>query len=572
MDSRILCPAFISLSIGSIAAATGFVIAIVLWVLLFKRAKLYVGYNVVPGVGPFVKFRVGALTTKGKVKSFSPLTLGSLFGGEIGFIKDNETIGEADVKNEAGKDKGKAMPDGRVVPGGRVVNPGGWHSKIYADESDEPVGFVRETGRLRKQPGAVSMVSKGGAAVLLLLKDQYRPSAQDIGEPIEKWDLCFLSCLIFAMIFFFAGPFIHGYLILFPFLGRDLSFLLTAFLIWLAVWGGLSFYRYDRALGLKRLRDFPLLFGVVPSRLNRRTGIKAFDAMGALFCLAASLLFFYTALFLFPIAVVGFAAFVILMLKASSAPWPVYPRRRIPDVPTEPPSPYSETPPDNMTLVTRSFRWKFRGLTVGGDYNLDITVRENAVRDSRASNPSPTQKGAAFPSLDAAGKAGQQIIEHNDFGKSSFEVTQAVNYLLKKSKEENLTIFEEATNVLNFVQNESIPYCLDEQSKAPEISSKGDYFRYPIETIYDQEGDCDCKSILAASIFSRMGFNTVLLVSHVEGHAAVAVKGAPNFPGSRFFIHNGDNYYWCETTASKTMVGEMPRDVEPNNYAKYEVR
>jgi hypothetical protein len=96
-----------------------------------------------------------------------------------------------------------------------------------------------------------------------------------------------------------------------------------------------------------------------------------------------------------------------------------------------------------------------------------------------------------------------------------------------------------------------------------------EYFRYAIETFFDNAGDCDCKAILAATLFRLMGLRSVLLVSSDEEHAAVAVEGAPDFPGNRYFEWKGSRYYFCETTdrSFSFTVGEVPPSVDLDTYA-----
>ncbi|MCW5968927.1 MAG: hypothetical protein KIT57_10465 [Blastocatellales bacterium] len=546
------------------------VAAVTLWVLVFKRAKLYIGFNIIPGIGPFIKRRVGTLKPGGEVLE------AGLFGRRIGFIKDISSESVADVISRKGDVRGRVQPDGKVVPGGWAETPTDWRTRVYADGEEDPVGFVRETGRLKKHPGEVPLVAKGAGAILLLFADEYESAAQDIGEPISKWDLCFLTCLIAGFVFAFGSGALYGVIydlrLISPALGPEISYLITAAAIWFVIWGALAMWRYHLAIGLHRLRDFPLFRGwLTPSRLNRSTGIRAIDTLGAILSLWASVLFFYSTFLLLPLGLCGLVGFLTLILKANSAPWPVHPRRKVPQPPVVPPIPRKDGEAE-PSLATRSFRWQFRGLTVERDYSLDIAVRTEAVEKSRLKNPSLEHGGSGFASMQRAGEAARELVEDSDYGRSSYEVLQAVRFLLQESKREEMTVYEEANNVLQFVQNESIPYRLDEESQSPQVRGRKDYFRYPIETIFDQEGDCDCKAILAASIFAGMGFRPILMVSTEERHAVVAIEGAPSFPGSNFFRYQGKAYYWCEAAADRAFVGQVPPGMNPENYTKVEIR
>lgn len=99
-----------------------------------------------------------------------------------------------------------------------------------------------------------------------------------------------------------------------------------------------------------------------------------------------------------------------------------------------------------------------------------------------------------------------------------------------------------------FVQN--IKYASDNISKGVK-----NYPRYPLETLVDQEGDCEDHSILLASILKEMGYGVVLI--HIPGeHVAVGVKGS-DLPGA-YYEYEGARYYYVETTASGWSIGEIP--------------
>jgi hypothetical protein len=115
---------------------------------------------------------------------------------------------------------------------------------------------------------------------------------------------------------------------------------------------------------------------------------------------------------------------------------------------------------------------------------------------------------------------------------------------------------------LSFVQ--SIPYGLDLNTTGFE-----DYARYPIETLVDKVGDCDCKSVLFLSLIqtTELGFDGVLLLYYgTPGHMAVGVagsyhdRGLPfdlNF-GYAYYQYLGQNYYYCETTCIGWLAGQLP--------------
>ncbi len=97
--------------------------------------------------------------------------------------------------------------------------------------------------------------------------------------------------------------------------------------------------------------------------------------------------------------------------------------------------------------------------------------------------------------------------------------------------------------VLAFVQ--AIPYKDDETT-----GYDREYYKHPIETLTEGQGDCEDTSMLFASILSGLGFESALLVlppvrPDGPGHVAVGVKG--DFQGY-FESYGNDKYYYCETT------------------------
>jgi hypothetical protein len=106
--------------------------------------------------------------------------------------------------------------------------------------------------------------------------------------------------------------------------------------------------------------------------------------------------------------------------------------------------------------------------------------------------------------------------------------------------------YDEISFVLAFVQ--SIPYSTD-------LNSTGyqEYPRFPIETLVDQTGNCDCKSILFATLTVMLGYDAVFI--NPPDHLAVGIMG--NFSGS-YWTYNNQNYYYCETTGIGFQIGQLP--------------
>lgn len=135
----------------------------------------------------------------------------------------------------------------------------------------------------------------------------------------------------------------------------------------------------------------------------------------------------------------------------------------------------------------------------------------------------------------------------------SAEVIACAGDLRQKHRDNYFASFDEICNTVCFVQH--FPYSYDEQS-----TGQAEYPRYPLETLYDETGDCECLSILGASLLKLLGYEVALL--DYPGHIALGVAGADLFEGA-FFVDaaTGQRYYYVEMTSEGWQVGEVPIDL-----------
>lgn len=133
-------------------------------------------------------------------------------------------------------------------------------------------------------------------------------------------------------------------------------------------------------------------------------------------------------------------------------------------------------------------------------------------------------------------------------------------YALKPVAESLWSIYDDeedfANGVLMIVHQ--IPY----KVSAPQ--------KYPVETIVQNEGDCDLFSFVAASIMMAGGLDVVLFYYEAEKHMNVGVY-LPHTPKDTrspvyYFDYNGKPYYIAETTGGNWekgwRVGECPDELK----------
>lgn len=114
--------------------------------------------------------------------------------------------------------------------------------------------------------------------------------------------------------------------------------------------------------------------------------------------------------------------------------------------------------------------------------------------------------------------------------------------------------------ILAFVQ--SIPYKSDLNTTGYE-----EYPRFPIETLVDQAGDCDCKSVLFATLTLMMGYGAVFISP--TDHLAVGVLG--NGLSGTYWTYENRTYYYAETTGTGFKVGQLPDEFKGQSAYVYPI-
>ncbi len=119
----------------------------------------------------------------------------------------------------------------------------------------------------------------------------------------------------------------------------------------------------------------------------------------------------------------------------------------------------------------------------------------------------------------------------------------------QRAEQREMSEWQLVNMVVDFVQ--SLPYL-------PE--AKGEYPKYPVETIVENGGDCEDTSILLAAILDELSVNCVLLSP--PGHMAVGV--AATGLAAKRYIFNGQSYYFVETTGKNWEIGAIPKSYMGN--------
>ena len=149
------------------------------------------------------------------------------------------------------------------------------------------------------------------------------------------------------------------------------------------------------------------------------------------------------------------------------------------------------------------------------------------------------------------------------------EQERLARQLYALSSKAGWTRFQLAQRILKFVQV-NIRYEYDEDSMQRIVGKAyPEYGRFPLETLVDEVGDCECTSILCASLLSYQGIPCALLPVTIHGnafedksfHFAVGLrvdKGILGFGGVNaidnlsLFKYQGKQYLYGETATDET--------------------
>lgn len=192
------------------------------------------------------------------------------------------------------------------------------------------------------------------------------------------------------------------------------------------------------------------------------------------------------------------------------------------------------TYPDDPNKIVKVFRWTFQ--PKGGREALEQTIEMEISRNRYVYyREQPRQNG-----------------NWNHYAEIEMpEVRQLVFAFQSLHTEQQWSTFNQAYNVMKFVQS-CIPYAKDVDS-----TGHSDWPRYPIETLMDENGDCEDLSILCAAIIARLDFSVVLL--HYPGHLAFGVAGADHLKGEYVVDPTtGHRFYYGEATADNWHLGQIP--------------
>ena len=202
---------------------------------------------------------------------------------------------------------------------------------------------------------------------------------------------------------------------------------------------------------------------------------------------------------------------------------------------------YSSTNPDWQTI---DFEWSCQGRAATG--KVSITLDANMYQYYR--------------NLPRYYRSSEYYNYVND--ENNRQVVQnIVNAMREIGKELNYDDGDIAREIANFVQ-QCVEYQFDSDTTGQE-----DYPRYPIETIYERQGDCEDSSILLAALLKEYGYEVGFL--RYPTHVAVVIRTLDDYSGGAYFQYEGHRYLYIESTATGWSIGSIPEEYQTSTGELY---
>ena len=213
-----------------------------------------------------------------------------------------------------------------------------------------------------------------------------------------------------------------------------------------------------------------------------------------------------------------------------------------------------------------TYSWKLdsaRKTKLKGHLVLHFNLKE--LSEQRLNNPF-----AITPHHDTESNLRDMYYYMLNHPRTLLHAIEVVKYINRECSRNNVGELDKLQFVLDFVQEPNIRYNYDHD--CAEIQHSKEYIRFPDETLYDRNGDCDCKSFLATILFHLMGYNVLFIISYKLGHAAICIEYDQRWQA---LLQNdkedvtteidGRKYVYCETTSDHFRIGGISSDFTIND-------
>jgi hypothetical protein len=459
------------------------------------------------------------------------------------------------------------------------------------NQTDEKIGFVTE---LRfSNNGGISRLTKAAGCMALYEVFETSQSYKDVGRlpSFSAKDLAFPAMLVYLLLFFILSNVILG-------IDRSdlqqegFSYAAIMLLIYGMIWYMMYILKTD--MGNQNQTFYPLL-----QIINRNTGIRGWNLL-LIFLSAFATILTFTGLTVannaggfvfFPLFFVILFATLYNFFKDPAIQWQIQEPvdRIINPVIARLGRVHAPVVIPQTDVKKIEFNWDLSKTMIDGlsgekQITFDVNIN-NFSLDGKVRKENP------FYGKDVNGLDNwRQAWEFDQDGKPTGLKYDVFNGMIKHVLEKNPQpeseneLIEKIVSVCRVVMiQHNLPYfkifdlvttfCQEEidfkaDSDCVEIKNAKEYVRFPIETLVDGHGDCDCYSALAYKILKKLNLQSddfkyayCYEDNHTSKHAFLLLKKNGSIPFPDSFVSysipklGGKEYVFCECTIRPWKVG-----------------
>ncbi len=437
------------------------------------------------------------------------------------------------------------------------------------------VGCGIKTGWLSGEiPGCPITLEARAAAFAAMYNQDGEAYSEHLASSAYSWkDTALFTSVVYALVFLVIY-FVNVGILEYPLLGNDFKAILIFTAFFFVFW---ALVRACKIFSIESGRSWQPFFNL----FNKSLGLKKVD----LFILILSFIALPLSFFKFDMDFIPLFLALLLgtginrMLGRNGRKWDV----ANPLAPDQDEADEEELYDKKTSLLNKpegdvpvEYNWKLQPFDSAAElefqvafwYDREQVDSQRLMNPFYMENPRLRNRPSVFKAYVA--KMVDMVKNRTDFNLHLRYLIQEMDRLAGKY---GLTEADRLQQVLDFVQ-QAIAYVKDDESKT--ISKPYIYVRFPDETLFDREGDCNCKAFLAASMYYMMGLDVVYASSTTLGHTVIGVKLGQEIldacgieaGNDNVLEYNNQRYILCETTHGGFRIGQT---AEGDSAARFDV-
>ena len=417
-------------------------------------------------------------------------------------------------------------------------------------------------GRMLPPMGAITTESRAGAYALFAIQEPQQQFDEYYSEAKDGWrDTALLAALVYTVLYVLYYL-VNTSILQRPLVGYFGWAIPVLYGFYYVIWALLRSIKIER-------KESGHSFQPQLDLLNKFVGQRGVDIWVILIGSTAMALtpYFFHMDFI-PMLMALVTGFTInKTIRSNGEPWKIY--KSYSEMEEDSEIEYGELdtnqPPSGDITCNYDWDLDYEGLPLHG--NLSIRFDADQIREERQNNPFFSQN--PIKPTDIVRQQFEMLCRRRDYMERMRYLSK---YIMETASRADLAEHVKLQFALDFIQEPNIRFVRDKDSERIQFALQ--YMRMPDETLFDKEGDYDCKAFFATMLFHSMGYDVIFLYSTKHDHYAVAVEERYHWTdviwqevqGKYVIPYEGKNYVLCETGADRFKVGEMLAGIEVKDF------